>query len=235
MKAIVALLLLFSPAYAQFDQTRWELVKRTTGRFEVLLLKSRTATGSSGLGDRMYDVDVLVRRGRDVVYEYRTPSHGRDSTEPGYYIDDFLELRDVTGDGIPEVLFHSGFQGASDSVAHEHVLRYDPAHRAMTDIADKQFSNSGTHGFRWLTVGNQVFGVVAVRNWPPTVPEEDRCHYCLSPFRYSIYEWNPAQTAFALKRQIDGRHQFEMAGEALDGEWDVIERALRTRPEPKPR
>src|SRR3954465_5806562 len=116
MKPLVALLLLSFPAFGQFDQTRWELVKRISGRFEVLLLKSHEATGSSGLGDPMYDVDVLVRQGGAVVYEYRTPPHGPDSAEPGYFVDDVLEVRDVTGDGVPEVVFHTGFQGVSDSV-----------------------------------------------------------------------------------------------------------------------
>jgi hypothetical protein len=230
MKTIVAFLLLLAPAYAQFDQARWGLVKRVTGRFEVLLLKSRAATGSSGLGDPMYDVAVLVREGDAVVYEYQTPPHGPDSVEPGYFVDDFLELRDVTGDAVPEVLFHSGFEGVSDAVADEHVLHYDPAGHRMTEIGRKEFGNSGTHGFRWLTVGKQVFAVVAVRNWPATVPEEDRCHYCESPFRYAIYQWSPAASAFTLRRQIDGRGQFEMAGEALDAEWELIQ-----RPEPKPR
>jgi len=227
MKRIVVFLLLAAPAYGQFDQARWELVKRVVGQFEVLLLKSRAATGSSGLGDPMYDVDVLVRDDSSTLYEYTTPPHGQDSVAPVYFVDDDLELRDVTGDGVPEVLFHSGFAGASDSVAEEHVLHYDPAGRRMVDVRDPAFSNSGTHGFRWLTVGKQVFGVVAVRNWPARVAEEDRCHYCLSPFRYVIYEWNPARRSFTVRRQIDGRKEFEMAGEALDAEWDFLRRTLR--------
>jgi len=224
MKTLAALLLLAAPAFAQFDQ-----IKRVTGRFHVELLKSHAPTGSSGLGEPLYDVEVVVRQGGRVLYEYKTPSHGPDSVAPGYFADDFLELRDVTGDGVPEVLFHTGFQYATGSLANEHVLHYDPRHRRMTEIGHKEFSNSGTHGFRWLTVGKRVLGVVAVRNWPASVAEEDRCHYCLSPFRYTLYEWNAGAGAFTVRRQVDGRGQFEMAGEALDAEWGLI-RQLELKP-----
>jgi hypothetical protein len=58
-------------------------------------------------------------------------------------MDDYLEVTGVTGDGIPEVLFHSGFKGASDSVMIEHILLYDASD---ADFRDKTQSNSTRPG-----------------------------------------------------------------------------------------
>jgi hypothetical protein len=65
-------------------------------------------------------------------------------------MDDYLELRNLTQDRVPQVLFHSGYRGASDGETFEHILAYDKSKAAFADVAPELFYNSGTHGLRWL-------------------------------------------------------------------------------------
>ena len=54
-----------------------------------------------------------------------------------------LRLLDVTGDGVPEILFNSGSQGASEGIIAEHVLRYESSIGTFKDISLDAFYNSG--------------------------------------------------------------------------------------------
>jgi len=213
----------------EFDQTRWELIKRASVRFvpdasacEVLLLKSRKATGSSGAGEPLYDVDLLLQQGGKALYEY---AERRTKDDTPFYMDDYLDIRDVTGDRVPAVLFHSGTQGASDFVINEHILRYDHSTESVKDIALDIFYQSGTHGLRWLTLRDRTLVVIADRNWPASTPIQERCHYCASPFQYDLYAWSSEQRAFLVRGRIYSDQSYEYASQALTGEWDLIQQS----------
>ncbi len=54
-----------------------------------------------------------------------------------------LELRDVTDDQVPEIIFHSGWMGASDHVTDIHVLQYtDGPTPRFRDIRANNFAES---------------------------------------------------------------------------------------------
>jgi hypothetical protein len=137
-----------------------------------------------------------------------------------------LRLLDVTGDGVPEILFNSGSQGASEGIIAEHVLRYESSIGTFKDISLDAFYNSSRNGFAWLTVGKQAFGIVAKENWDPSVPIEERCHYCLSPFGYSIYVWSKQGRRFLLTERVLGKRSYSTSREAVAGDWPLIQSAV---------
>jgi hypothetical protein len=209
---------------SQYDQNRWRLIKQAAVSFvvdsvpsQVLLLKSRKPTGSGGLGQPMNDVELLILRPGGILYEHKAQ----------FFMDEYVEIRDVTGDGNPEVLFHSGSEGASDSSTLEHILHYDKRTDSVTDVASPEFYKSGTHGLRWLTLEGQAFLVIANRNWTTTTPLEDRCHYCPSPFKHEIFRWNNEKRTFTVYHRLEGEKSYAEASEALDGDWEFIRRFER--------
>jgi hypothetical protein len=145
-----------------------------------------------------------------------------------FYRDDYLEIRDVTNDGVPEVLFHSGFEGASDATTLEHILFYDKLGASFVDVAPASFYNSGTHGLRWLNLAGRTFIVIADRNWPATTPLDDQCHYCPSPFKYDASLWGIRKgwATFEIYRHFSGKKSYADAGEALSGDRALIQSGL---------
>ena len=90
----------------EYRQRQWKILKQVTlgeavRSFDVELLESVNATGASGNDEPMYDVKLLIRNSRRVVYE--SPSSHDVNT--GFYMDDYLETKDVTTDGIPKSYF----------------------------------------------------------------------------------------------------------------------------------
>ncbi len=174
----------------------------------------------------MSDVELLIVQGGKIIYDYvkegvKVP---KDNIPPlSFYMDAYLEIKDLTHDGIPEALFHSGFEGASSWVTLEHILLYDKAKSSFADVAPESFYNSGRHGLRWLGLAGRTFAVVANENWPPTVPLESRCHYCPSPFRYDVYQWSGRKAAFEIYRHLIGKKPYSEASQALDGDWALIQ------------
>jgi hypothetical protein len=56
-----------------------------------------------------------------------------------------------------------------------------------------------------------AFVVIADRNWPPTTPDEERCHYCPSPFEYRIYGWNSELRSWSEDHKFTGAKQYSDA------------------------
>jgi hypothetical protein len=215
----------------QYDQTRWELVKRKQVSFlakgdpaSVLLLKSRDVTGHGGVGQEMHDLELIVERGGGILYDFAKQGQNR---SPRFFADDYLEILDVTADRVPEVLFHSGTQGASDSLTAEHILQYQKATDSIAEIAPDEFFDSGTHGLNWLILPNRAFAVIATRNWKSTTSPEDRCHYCLSPFEFVFYEWNGQKKKFTVSRRLRGNQEYHDADEALSGDSTLIRQFIQ--------
>jgi hypothetical protein len=218
----------------KYGNREWKPLKQVTGAFgpgasfDIRLLESVDQTGGSGNGGPMDDVQIVIQEGGGVVYEFKKSAIARPrDAASGSYMDDELEIKDVPNDGIPELLFHSGFQGASDHQTFEHVLRYEKAHRSFTDVAPASFYNSGTHGLRWLEMGRRTLAVIADRNWSPTVAVEYRCHICASPFQYNIYQWSDKTTSFVRIQHLHGQKSYDEAGEALNGDWALIQGGIK--------
>ncbi len=213
----------------EIPDNRWELIKQKkatsdahAGPFTVMLLRSSEPTDTGGAEQALHDVQLLVLQGDKVIYDFVkegvTTSEERKSR---FYMDDYLEIRDVTRDGIPEILFHSGSQGASDYGSVEHILAYQKAKGSFADITAAQFYDSSTHGLRWL---NSVFLVIADRNWnATTTPFEEQCHYCDSPFQYDVYQWSRRKMSFVLHRHLYGQKSYSDASQALAGDWSFIQ------------
>lgn len=219
----------------QYHRRAWTVVKRIKATFdaaaapsELALLRSLKPTDTSGAGQPLSDVDLLILQSGRIIYDYlRDGFNSPESAGPRFYMDDYLETRDLANDRSPAVLFHSGTQGASDSITQEHILRYDQSKGSFRDVAPEEFYNSGTHGLRWFTLATGTFVVLSERNWNPSTPVEDRCHYCSSPFQYAAYQWNSQAGAFVIYRHFYGRESYSHADEALRGDQSLIESALK--------
>ena len=216
----------------RYDWSSWTIVKQKTANFRagsrpsanVILLKSVNKTGDGGGGQPLNDVNLVIVQGGQLVYEYVKRGLQASKDDPTrFYVDDYLELRDVTGDGVPQVLFHTWFPGMSDHLMLEHVLRWKDSDSAFTDIAPEPFSSSGTHGLRWFTFAGRPAVVVADRDWNPETPADERCHYCPSPFQYDVYQWSKRASAFIVYRHLEGEKAYTEAGEALTGDWAMIQ------------
>jgi hypothetical protein len=217
----------------RYDWSSWTIVKQKTANFRaasgpanVILLKSVNTTGDGGGGQPLNDVNLIIIQGGQLVYEYgkRGAQASKDDPDPTrFFVDDYLELRDVTGDGLPQVLFHTWFPGMSDHLMLEHVLRWKDSDSAFTDIAPEPFSSSGTHGLRWFMFAGRPAVVVADRDWNPETPADERCHYCPSPFQYDVYQWSKRASAFIVYRHLEGEKEYTDAGEALTGDWTMIQ------------
>jgi hypothetical protein len=212
MRTLTALLVLVS----QYNQQQWKEVKTITATFDagygpaqILLLESAESTGTDGLGEPTHNVDLLILRRGVVVYDYKAKA----------FVDDALEVRDVTNDGIPEVLFHTGSQGASDAITTEHVVRFVKSSNSFADVAPDTFYQSLNHGFAWQHEGKQTVALVATR-------VEEKCHYCESAYRYDIYRWNSSTSSFAKDRTFSGVKSYEGATSALKGDLALIQAHL---------
>src|SRR5260370_13203449 len=62
---------------ASYDANKWNLISSNKiseggAQSKILLLKSKNATGESGTGDSLYDVDLVVTKDNKVAYDYVT-------------------------------------------------------------------------------------------------------------------------------------------------------------------
>jgi len=175
---------LYAGSIIRYGGSQWKLIRQAKATFnplpdpsDILLLESVKPTSSGGAGQPLSDIELLILYGGTVLYDYvkdevRPPEYNGTR----FYMDDQLEIKDLGHVGVPEVLFHSGFAGASSSTTLEHILYYDKLRNSFVDVASPSFYNSGRHGFRWLSLGARTFAITADENWPPTTPVEARCH-----------------------------------------------------------
>jgi hypothetical protein len=188
----------------EYDQMQWKVIKQTKATFDaslgpdtVVLLQSAEPTSTGGTNQPLNSVELLILRGETVVYDYvKKGVKPPDYNGTWFYMDDHLEISDVTNDHAPEILFHSGYVAVSDAATHEHIVSYNKTKKAFSDVAPDSFFDSGTHGLRWLTQRAQNLVVIADRNWSPGVPPDHRCHQCASPFQYDAYRWSSKTESF---------------------------------------
>ena len=235
VRFIVAWLLTTQVAFAADSKptapapAQWTTVKAVTADFgpdlrdaNVQLLKSVEERGHDGAGAPLYWVNVVVSKAGRVAYQFiplAIPSGHDERHALVFYMDDLLELRDVTGDHVPEIIFHAGDRGASDFVSQVHVLQYRPAIGRFVDIRDKGFSESVWDRFRWLEFHRRTLALVAdplVADPPVADPIEPPLDPAWngSPSRrgakfhqYVVYGWNPKHQSFRVLHTIPTTHQ----------------------------
>lgn len=152
--------------------------------------------------------------------------HTSRRTDNIFYMDDQgavagppLELRDVTGDHIPEIIFHSGFTAADDSITDIHVIQYSNA--GFRDIRADRFSESMWQKFRWLDLDGQTVGIVAEHMKPSDDPYAN-CEQCPKFHRYDVYRWDQTQGKFSLSETIPSTGKLHSGENPFETDWAYI-------------
>lgn len=211
------------------DPSQWTTIKSVTANFgkqlphaTVLLLKSVAATGSQGgmpIDDPLeplQSANVIVIAGARVLYSYAplaVPALDYDRKDSIFYWSDQLDLRDVTGDRVPEIVFESRIQQGVSSVSmNVHVVQFRPAKAGLgtfRDVRQPGFQESEWSAFRWFEFEGQTLAMVADSEDAPLPPGTDEetqidmhCHSCPRVHRYLVYRWDAKHEAFTLRRTI---------------------------------
>lgn len=207
------------PLAPLFDPSEWTVVQGAPLRVgksgthkRVQLLKSIRPTGEDGVGRPLHSVNLLVTENGRVLYSFaplETLQRRVHRTQPIYYVDDRgvqagcpLEVRDVTGDGIAEVMFHSGYVGASDWFTQIHVLQYvreETEH--FRDVRGERFAESWWRKFRWVHGEASSLAIVAHPVERSSDPEV-ACHACPKYHQYEVYRWDDTVSGFVLSETI---------------------------------
>jgi hypothetical protein len=182
-----------------YDPAQWTLVKRVSGSFgpgvgraDALLLCSKEVTGETGIGEGAYDVNLVIARGQEVLYRFKSaPPRFAEDTEMRYCMGSHLQIRDVTGDGVPEVEFEAGFEAASSEAAYHHVIHYNARRRVFEDVSHADFDSGSLTRFEWIDLEGTPVAVKATAIWA-----DGEAHYSPHFYEYAAYCWNATQGRF---------------------------------------
>lgn len=217
------------PAVGAFDSEKWTVRREldvqvgTLGPVRAKLLRSVSPTGTSGIGDPLFAVSLIVTAGSRVIYAYTESSADR-----SFHVNDDLEARDVTSDGVPELLFDSGFVGASDRIHVHHVLYLPEGEDSLWDIAPRQFASTRRQTFRWLGFGDRTLGLIAEPVVPAGTVDPHFCHGCPHFYQYLVFSWRADRGNIVLTQVIQGERSFEDGEDPLQKDLDWIMSALRS-------
>ncbi len=203
-----------------YDPKQWRVMRSTTASFgtglddvDVQLLRTIEQRIHGGTGSPLYSVvNLIVFTAGHLIYQFVPLNLSAPFEEPHPligYTDDVLELRDVTGDHIPEIIFHAGDRSASGFMSDVHVLQYRPATHQFVDIRGPGFSESDWDHFRWFEFHGRSLAIVA----DPIEPRLDLT-WKGSPsnpsakfHQYVVFGWNPKHQAFRVILTIPSTHQ----------------------------
>ena len=233
------------PLAPLFDVHQWTGVQSTFLKFgkehpsaRVQLLKSISPTGTDGTGRLLYSVNLIIVENGQLLYSFAplaVPQFDTRRTDPIFYMDDIgvyagcpLEQRDVTGDQIPEIIFHAGLMGASDHATDIHVVQYtDGPTPRFRDIRADKFAESWWTGVRFLDLGGRAFVVVAEPVDPPVAPGDFVSHGQPRFHKYLVYGWSSKTGRFELLQTISETRQLHDTAEAgFQADWDYIVSAV---------
>ena len=213
-----------------FNQQEWTVenslrvnLGSTAPNALVVLLSSVAQHGESGAENPLFGVELLVVSGGRCLFRLSEAA-----PDAGFFIDNSLEATDVTSDAVPEVLFHSGFVGASDWSSYEHVLHLTDDGR-IEDVAIPQFVHSWRYTFRWLAWAGTMLGLVA-DPVDVTNPEDPRaCHGCPKLYHYLVFKWQPSLKKFALACSMESLRDFTADLDPLVEDLPEIQKGLASR------
>ena len=237
----------FDPVAPLLDAHQWTVVRAANVQFGkdhpdvwVQLLKSLTPTGQDGVGRPLYSVNLVVAEAGRLLYSFApraVPPLDTRRMDPVFYMDDRgveagcpLELRDVTGDKVPEIIFHSGWAPADNSDTDTHILQYTRnGPTRFRDIRVNDFTESNWTSFRWLDLDGHTVAIVAEPAEPSTVPgagsqSSPRFH------EYRVYRWDQMKGSFVLSKTIPSTRKLHDEDEdPLRTDWAYIVAKLRNR------
>ncbi|MFI5364764.1 MAG: hypothetical protein ACHQ4J_03995, partial [Candidatus Binatia bacterium] len=209
------------PVQPAFDPARWDVVK--TIRADLgphlheatiqLLVSKEIIYRWSFYGQSEQHTyrlaNVIVQADGRVAYQYDwTPlAYHFGRADNAFFADTDIELRDVTNDGVPEVLFHSADSFLS-SPPWTHVLHYDSNETASEPFRDVFLPiwQRDIQKFTWLEASGHTFGVVAI--------PYDKDH---SPAKshYDVYDWSNGKREFVLRWRIPAPAHAREEGDGL--------------------
>jgi hypothetical protein len=217
------------------DKKNWVIVEIKSADFGdnlknalIALLKSSQPKAEGGAGQPLYKVRLIIISDSRILYDssdwlatHRPP---RPDVDAAYYMGGALGIKDVTGDSIPEVVFHSGWGFASGYVTLAHVLSYipNPSLRSnFQDIADKRFYFSTRHYLKWLDMNGTVYAVVAegLDSKYFTI-----CPTCSRYYQYLLMRWDNTRKTFILTHSIQSRTMIYGDPTRIQSELDYIKK-----------
>ncbi len=223
-----------------YGTLQWRVVASAIGNVvpgakgaDVALLASRDVTNLSGFDVPQYDANLVIFDGERVLYRLRAdpprPSSGaHDCSEPNG-----LALRDVTGDGVPEVMFRCGQSGVSDFSRQLHVLHYDARRSRFEDVAPEDFVDTGLGAVQWRAVNGIPMALTGHAQWG-----DGEGHFGAHYYDYTAYCWDARAGAFTAAYHaksdvkldvVEWRHDLERRLPAIRA---VARKRCRSAPPP---
>ena len=200
-----------------YNAADWAVVKSRSATFlqplgdvAVVLLKTKRPTQTRTTEVPTHGVNLFVlKENGDLVYKFASLFPLYDDTGGNSYVDNVLDLRDVTGDGTPEIIFHSCSWGVSDFTEFVHVLQYHPGEKGQfRDISVDAFAEMRWQRLRWITFEGSTLALIAdpIESTEPGMG----CRACPKFHQYLVYRWNNAEERFVRVTTIphtDELHQ----------------------------
>lgn len=209
-----------------FDENKWVALDTKMANFgsknvKIIFLRSSQKTEYSGVAGEepdMYAVDFIITQDGKIIYHFLpdgSPKQfsGDDEKPSGPYI----SMLDETGDGIPELLFTSTQQGASDWYTITHILRFNQTKNTFDEIEVPGCYDSWHEACTKITLGNTSYYLVAGAYSTP-----DTCHGCAHDHMYNIYRWSDSKSTFELWQAVQAPTASESGDEALKRDTDYI-------------
>jgi len=217
------------------DKKDWVIVEIKSADFGdnlknalIALLKSSQPKAFGGAEQPLYEVRLIIISDNRILYDssdglatHRPP---RPDVDAAYYVGGALGIEDVTGDFIPEVVFHSGWQFASGYVTLVHVLSYIPDSKRLTNfpnIADDRFYFSNDHYLKWLEMNGTIYAIVAegLDSKYFTI-----CPTCERYYQYLLMRWDNTRKTFIITHSIQSRTMIYGDPTRIQGELGYIKK-----------
>jgi len=193
------------------------------GDATAALFESTTDDGTDGIGNPEHNVEMIIVGGGQVLYRF---SQFASFDRRRFFVDDDLEVRDLTGHGDNAVVFHSGQQGASDSSIVEHVIYLPPQELLATDVSPTDFVSSWRQAVRWIQFKGIPLVLVAEPLNPASINDVHMCHSCPKYYQYLVYRWDTKRQSFVVRQSILSEHDLDAETDPIDASMSLIQREL---------
>jgi len=187
----------------------------------AVLLRSTKSHGVSGTGGPLFGLDLLIVHDGKKVYRFSDFA-----VKWKFFIDDYLRVQDLTGQGMTAVLFHSGEVGVSDHWSAMHLVFLPAGESLARDVADDDFGDSWRHKTRWITIRGVPAVLVAKPIEPAGFNDPRMCHSCPKFYQYLVYQWSASRSSFILTQVIQSERDIDADTDPLDADKKFIEAAL---------
>jgi hypothetical protein len=222
---------LLVPAKDLIDLATWRICSAVAislgsdlPRATAVLLRSAKPQDTSGTGNPLFGVDLLIAADGRTIYRFA----GVTGT-PKFYIDDALEIHDLSGRGDQAVLFHSGDVGASDWWTATHILFLSRSEGNVFEVAPESFGESWRQKMQWTTFRGIPLVVVAKPVSPASTVDGHFCHSCAKYYQYLVYRWSTQRLSFVIQQVVQSEHDVGADTDALSIDMPFIEKAIAKR------